>query len=105
MNPVVGETNDGYLNDIRGRHVKKKYVLKAIENAGSVEDGCIGAGTGTSCFGFIGGIGTSSRKLPPALGGYTVGVLVQTNHGGVLTINGFPAGNALGNYSYKRFVG
>ncbi len=106
VNPVVGETNDGYLNDIRGRHVKKKHVLNAIENAssGPVEEGCVGAGTGTSCYGYKGGIGTSSRKLPPELGGYTVGVLVQTNHGGVLNINGFPAGKELGNYAYKRFL-
>ncbi len=106
VNPVVGETNDGYLNDIRGRHVTKKHVLSAIEKAGSgpVEEGCVGAGTGTACFGFKGGIGTSSRKLPSELGGYTVGVLVQTNHGGVLNINGFPAGKELGNYSYSRFL-
>ncbi|HHF52348.1 MAG TPA: S58 family peptidase [Candidatus Aminicenantes bacterium] len=106
VNPVVGETNDGYLNDIRGRHVTKKHVLSAIEKAasGPVEEGCVGAGTGTSCFGFKGGIGTSSRKLPASLGGYTVGVLVQTNHGGVLNINGFPAGEELGNYAYKRFL-
>jgi D-aminopeptidase len=106
INPVVGETNDGYLNDIRGRHVEKKHVLSAIKKAesGPVEEGCVGAGTGTSCFGFKGGIGTSSRKLPPELGGYTVGVLVQTNHGGVLNINGFPAGKELDNYSYSRFL-
>lgn len=106
VNPVVGETNDGYLNDIRGRHVEKKHVLSAIEKAvsGPVEEGCVGAGTGTSCFGFKGGIGTSSRKLPPELGGFTVGVLVQTNHGGVLSINGFPAGKDLGRYSYSRFM-
>jgi len=106
VNPVVGETNDGYLNDIRGRHVAKKHVLNAIEKAaaGPVEEGCVGAGTGTTCFGFKGGIGTSSRKLPSSLGGYTVGVLVQTNHGGVLNIDGFPAGEELGNYAYKRFL-
>ncbi len=106
VNPVVGETNDGYLNDIRGRHVEKKHVLSAIKKAhsGPVKEGCVGAGTGTTCFGFKGGIGTSSRKLPSELGGYTVGVLVQTNHGGVLNINGFPAGKVLGNYSYSRFV-
>ncbi|MFW6123599.1 MAG: P1 family peptidase [Acidobacteriota bacterium] len=106
VNPVVGETNDGYLNDIRGRHVGKKHVLSALEKAGSgpLEEGCVGAGTGTSCFGFKGGIGTSSRRLPPELGGYTVGVLVQTNHGGVLNINGFPAGKELGNYTYQQFL-
>ena len=106
VNPVVGETNDGGLNDIRGRHVKKTHVLSALEKAdsGPVEEGCAGAGTGTSCFGFKGGIGTSSRKLPSELGGYTVGVLVQTNHGGVLNINGFPAGKELGNYAYSRFL-
>ncbi|HZX11531.1 MAG TPA: P1 family peptidase [Acidobacteriota bacterium] len=106
VNPVVGETNDGYLNDIRGRHVKKSHVLSALEKAcsGLVEEGCVGAGTGTTCFGFKGGIGTSSRKLPSELGGYTVGVLVQTNHGGVLTINGFPAGKELGRYAYRRFL-
>jgi len=106
VNPVVGETNDSYLNDIRGRHVEKEHVLSAIKNAasGPIKEGCVGAGTGTSCFGFKGGIGTSSRKLPSSLGGYTVGVLVQTNHGGVLNINGFPAGRALENYAYHRFV-
>lgn len=104
VNPVVGETNDGGLNDIRGRHVKKAHVIEAIEKAatGLVEEGCVGAGTGTSCYGWKGGIGTSSRKLPESLGGYTVGVLVQTNHGGVLQINGYPVGVRLGRYSYQR---
>src|SRR6266404_3396277 len=90
VNPVVGETNDGYLNDIRGRHITRDDVLSAIKGArgGAVEEGAVGAGTGTVAFGFKGGIGTSSRKLPAALGGYTVGVLVQTNFGGVLTIAG-----------------
>ena len=100
VNAVVGETNDGYLNDIRGRHVKKEDVLKAITTAttGKVEEGAIGAGTGTVCFGFKGGIGTSSRKLPAKLGGYTVGVLVQTNFGGVLTIDGVPVGEEFNKY-------
>lgn len=100
VNPVVGETNDGYLNDIRGRHVTKRDVLDAIRSArgGAVEQGDVGAGTGTVAFGFKGGIGTSSRKLPESLGGYTVGVLVQTNFGGVLTVDGVPAGKALHKY-------
>jgi D-aminopeptidase len=98
VNPVVGETNDGWLNDIRGRHIKKEHVLEAIKNAksGPVEEGAVGAGTGTICYNFKGGIGTSSRKLPPSQGGYTVGVLVQTNHGGVFQINGIPVGQKLG---------
>ncbi|MBS3774073.1 MAG: P1 family peptidase, partial [Bacteroidales bacterium] len=97
INPVVGETNDGWLNDIQGRHVKKKHVLKAIESAkgGKVEEGNLGAGTGTMCFGFKGGIGTSSRVLPEERGGYSVGVLVQTNFGGVLQIAGAPVGKEL----------
>lgn len=100
VNPVVGETNDGYLNDIRGRHVAKQDVLDAIKSAtgGRVEQGNVGAGTGTVAFGFKGGIGTSSRKLPEAMGGYTVGVLVQTNFGGVLSVNGVPVGKALHTY-------
>jgi len=100
VNPVVGETNDGYLNDIRGRHVSKEDVLVAIENAegGPVEQGNVGAGTGTIAFGFKGGIGTSSRKLPENLGGYTVGVLVQSNFGGVLQVAGVPVGKELGEY-------
>lgn len=100
VNAVVGETNDGDLNDIRGRHVKEEQVIEAIKKAqsGPVEEGCVGAGTGTTCYGFKGGIGTASRKLPESRGGYTVGVLVQTNHGGVLQINGFPVGIRLGKY-------
>jgi D-aminopeptidase len=100
VNAVVGETNDGYLNDIRGRHVKKNHVLDAISRAseGSVAEGNVGAGTGTVCFGFKGGIGTSSRKLPVNLGGYTVGVLVQSNFGGVLQIDGAPVGEALNKF-------
>jgi D-aminopeptidase len=100
VNAVVGETNDSYLNDIRGRHVQKADVLQAIRTAasGAVKEGAVGAGTGTVCFQFKGGIGTASRKLPAALGGYTVGVLVQTNFGGVLTIDGVPVGKELGNF-------
>ncbi|WP_026262311.1 P1 family peptidase [Spirosoma panaciterrae] len=104
VNSVVGETNDGFLNDIRGRHVTKQHVLDALKQArtGPVEEGNVGAGTGTICFGFKGGIGTASRKLPASLGGYTVGVLVQTNFGGVLQIAGVPIGVALGKYSFKE---
>ena len=100
VNAVVGETNDGFLNDIRGRHVAESDVLKAITNAtaGKVDEGNVGAGTGTICFGFKGGIGTASRVLPKKLGGYTVGVLVQTNFGGVLTIDGVPVGEELKKY-------
>jgi len=100
VNPLVAETNDGLLNDIRGRHVAREDVLAAIGRArgGPVEEGAVGAGTGTVAFGFKGGIGTASRRLPPDLGGYTVGVLVQTNFGGVLTINGAPVGRELGRY-------
>lgn len=90
VNPVVGETNDGWLNDIRARAVSKEHVLEAIRTAaeGPVEEGAVGAGTGTTCFSFKGGIGTASRKLPPARGGWTVGILVQTNFGGVLQVKG-----------------
>jgi D-aminopeptidase len=97
INPLVGETNDGNLNDIRGRHVGREEVFAAIRNAksGPVEEGAIGAGTGTVAFGFKGGIGTASRKPP---GGYTVGVLVQTNFGGILSIAGAPVGQELGRY-------
>ena len=100
VNAVVGETNDGYLNDIRGRHVQVKDVLQAIETAktGPVAEGNVGAGTGTVCFGFKGGIGTSSRVLPSSVGGYTVGVLVQTNFGGVLQVDGVPVGEELKKY-------
>ena len=100
VNAVVGETNDGYLNDIRGQHVTIADVQNAITNAkaGAVEEGNVGAGTGTVCFGFKGGIGTSSRVLPQKLGGYTVGVLVQTNFGGVLNIDGVPVGKELKKY-------
>ena len=104
INPLVGETNDGYLNDIRGRHVTRDDVFAAIKSAkgGAVAEGSIGAGTGTVAFGFKGGIGTASRKLPPRLGGYTVGVLVQTNFGGVLTINGAPVGQELDRYYLRE---
>ncbi|QJD78711.1 DmpA family aminopeptidase [Spirosoma rhododendri] len=104
VNPVVGETNDGFLNDIRGRHVTRQHVLTAIRDArtGAVAEGNVGAGTGTVCFGFKGGIGTASRKLPTSLGSYTVGALVQTNFGGVLQIAGMPAGVELGKYSFKE---
>lgn len=107
VNPLVGETNDGYLNDIRGRHAGREEVFAAIKNArgGMVEEGAVGAGTGTVAFGFKGGIGTSSRKLPLALGGYTVGVLVQSNFGGILTINGAPVGRELGRYYLKEQLG
>jgi len=100
VNTVVGETNDGRLNDIRGRHVHQEHVLKAIQTAqsGKVQEGNVGAGVGTECLGFKGGIGTASRKLPESKGGYTVGVLAQTNFGGVLTINGAPVGRALHNF-------
>lgn len=103
INPLVGETNDGYLNDIRGRHVSRDLVFGTIKNArgGAIEEGAVGAGTGTVAFGFKGGIGTSSRRLPASLGGYTVGVLVQTNFGGILTINGAPVGRELGKYYLK----
>jgi D-aminopeptidase len=104
VNPVVGETNDGYLNDIRGRHIMPEDVFAAIDNAkaGPVEEGAAGAGTGTVAFGWKGGIGSSSRRLPPNLGGYTVGVLVQTNFGGVLTIAGAPVGIELGQYYLRQ---
>jgi D-aminopeptidase len=104
INPVVGETNDGYLSDIRGRHIAPDDVFAAVKNAkaGPVEEGAVGAGTGTVVFGWKGGIGTSSRHLPTRLGGYTVGVLVQTNFGGVLTIAGAPVGQELGQYYLRK---
>jgi D-aminopeptidase len=97
INPVVGETNDGWLNNIRSRPVRQHHVRQAIEKAtaGPVEEGSVGASTGTICFGFKGGIGTSSRQLSKPQGGYTVGVLVQSNFGGILTINGAPVGREL----------
>lgn len=104
VNAVVGETNDGYLNDIRGRHVTREDVLKAITAAsgGSVAEGNVGAGTGTICFEWKGGIGTSSRVLSAKSGSYTVGVLVQTNFGGVLQIDGLPVGEALGMHDLTK---
>jgi D-aminopeptidase len=106
VNAVVGETNDGFLNDIRARAVTESHVLLAIENAtsGLVEQGSVGAGRGTRAFGWKGGIGSSSRVLPPRLGGWTVGVLVQSNYGGVLTIMGAPVGKELGQYYLQDVV-
>ena len=103
INPVVGETNDGGLNDIRARPLRPEHVVAALEgaSAGPVQEGAVGAGTGTVAFGWKGGIGTSSRRLPAALGGWTVGVLVQTNYGGVLTVNGAPVGRELGRYIFQ----
>lgn len=103
VNPVVGETNDGYLNDIRGRHIRPQHVLNAIANAGNgpVKEGNVGAGTGTRSFGYKGGIGTASRKVPRQYGGYTVGVLVQSNFGGVLQIAGVPVAKEWGRYYLK----
>jgi D-aminopeptidase len=104
VNPVVGETNDARLNDTRGLHITKAHVLEAIRSArgGAVAEGAVGAGTGTVAFGFKGGIGTSSRIAP---GGYTVGVLVQSNFGGVLTMDGVPVGRELGRYLMKGETG
>ncbi len=104
INPVVGETNDGYLSDIRGRHITPEDVFNAVKGSktGPVEEGAVGAGTGTVVFGWKGGIGTSSRRLPKKLGGYTVGVLVQTNFGGVLTIACAPVGRELGQYYLRE---
>ncbi len=104
VNGVAGETNDGWLNDIRGLHIDKEHIIAAIKAASTnpVEEGSVGAGTGTTCLGFKGGIGTSSRRLPKGMGSWTVGVLVQTNFGGILRINGAPVGRELGRYSFKR---
>lgn len=104
VNPVVGETNDGLLNDIRNIAVTKEHAMQAMENAkpGPVAEGNVGAGTGTVCFGWKGGIGTSSRLLPAKLGGYSVGVLVQSNFGGVLQMNGIHVGKRLGQYYLKE---
>lgn len=103
VNPIVGETNDAWVNNMWADPVQKKHVFEALNNAsgGPVEEGSVGAGTGTQAFAWKGGIGTSSRVLPDSLGGYTIGVLVQTNYGGVLTINGAPVGRELGQYSYR----
>jgi len=107
INPVVGETNDGSLNDIRARPITREDVVQALESAarGPVEEGAVGAGAGTSAFGWKGGIGTSSRVTPASTGGHTVGVLVQSNFGGVLTINGAPVGRELGRYAFQREIG
>lgn len=104
INPVVGETNDGGLNDIRARPITAAQVVAALEGAsdGPVEEGSVGAGRGTSAFGWKGGIGTASRRLPGSLGGWTVGVLVQSNFGGVLQMDGVPVGEALGRHSYRN---
>ena len=106
VNAIVGETNDGRLNDIRGMHVTPQMVFDAINGAhgGPVEQGCVGAGTGTICFGFKGGIGTSSRVLPESLGGYTIGVLVQTNYGGILEIDGVQVGQRLHKHDFIDHV-
>jgi len=106
LNAVVGETNDGGLNDIRARPVEPEHVVAALESAtsGAVEEGSVGAGTGTRAFGWKGGIGTSSRVLPETFGGYTVGVLVQSNFGGILTMDGAPVGEELGRYSFRGAV-
>jgi len=106
VNAVVGETNDGFLNDIRGMHITDTHVIEAIENAqpGVFDEGNVGAGTGTSAFGFKGGIGTSSRLIPESLGGFTVGVLVQSNFGGNLTIAGAPVGKELNTYPFKNAI-
>ena len=103
VNALVGETNDGGLNDIRGLHVRPEHVVEALKAAstGDVQEGSVGAGTGTQAFGWKGGIGTASRKLEARYGGYTLGVLVQSNYGGVLTMGGAPVGKILGRYSYR----
>ena len=104
VNPIVGETNDSRVNNMWADPVQREHVFEALTSAssGSVAEGSVGAGTGTQAFGWKGGIGTSSRVLPDSLGGYTVGVLVQTNYGGVLTINGAPVGRELGTYSFQE---
>ncbi|MFY9431016.1 MAG: P1 family peptidase, partial [Acetomicrobium sp.] len=99
-----GEVNDGFLNDIQGRHVKKEHVYCALRDAksGPVEEGAVGAGTGSSCMGWKGGIGTASRVLPKNRGGFTIGVLVLTNYDGILTVNCAPVGRELGRYAYSE---
>jgi D-aminopeptidase len=106
INPVIGETNDGALNDIRSRPITREHVVHALESAaaGAVEEGAVGAGAGTVAFGWKGGIGTASRVVPAGYGGYTVGVLVQSNYGGILTVGGAPVGRELGRYSFMRDV-
>jgi D-aminopeptidase len=107
VNAIVGETNDSGLNDIRGMYVTREHVIGAIERAeaGAVAEGSVGAGTGTICFGWKGGIGTSSRLIPKRFGGHTVGVLVQTNYGGILTMGGAPVGKELGKFNYGPDTG
>ena len=102
VNALVGETNDGGLNDIRGRHVTREHVVAAIAAAkqGPVAEGCVGAGTGCEAFGWKGGVGTASRTLPEQFGGWNLGVLVQANYGGVLTIDGAPVGKELGRHAF-----
>ena len=106
VNPIVGETNDSRVNNMWADPIQRDEVFEALETAssGSVREGSVGAGTGTQAFGWKGGIGTSSRVLPHELGGYTVGVLVQTNFGGIMTINGAPVGRELGTYSFRNQV-
>ena len=106
LNPIVGETNDSRVNNMWADPIQKEEVYAALNNAsaGPVEEGSVGAGTGTQAFGWKGGIGSSSRVLPAELGGYTVGVLVQTNYGGALSINGAPVGRELGSYAYRDFL-
>jgi len=106
VNPLIGETNDGKLNNIRAMFIKEKHIFEAIKAASSgfVKEGNVGAGTGTICFGYKGGIGTSSRVLPISLGGFTIGVLVQTNFGGILNINGAPVGKKLKRYYLKNRI-
>ena len=106
INPVVGETNDGDLNDIRARPITAETVRRALETAkaGPVQEGSVGAGTGTIAFGWKGGIGTSSRVLPESLGGWTIGVLAQSNFGGVLQVAGAPVGRELGRYAFQNAV-
>lgn len=104
VNPIVGETNDARVNNMWADPIQRDEVFAALANAtgGEVEEGSVGAGTGTQAFGWKGGIGTSSRVLPKTLGGYTVGVLVQTNYGGIMSINGAPVGRELGTYAFKN---
>ena len=106
LNPIVGETNDARVNNMWADPIQKEEVYAALNSAstGPVEEGSVGAGTGTQAFGWKGGIGTSSRVLPEELGGYSVGVLVQTNYGGALSINGAPVGRELGSYAYRDFL-
>lgn len=107
VNALVGETNDGWLNDVRALPVTGEHVREAIAAAtgGPVATGSVGAGTGTRTLGWKGGIGTASRRLPAALGGWTVGALVQSNFGGILTVDGVPVGRELGQWSYREELG